>query len=296
MRSVVVGGAGFIGYHLTTALTKAGDTVVIYDRKNGDYVQNTDRLIEACRGADRIYHLASNADIAASAKDPTIDFYEGTFLTQQVLEAARIARVPEFVYASGSGVYGEHEGFQPAIGDDDDEGNIEPISTYGASKLAGEALVSAYCHMFGMCGQSFRFANVVGAGQTHGVGYDFIRKLRADPSRLEIFGDGEQTKHYLHVSDAISAMTSVPFDATYQVFNVAPIDCLTVTQIANMAVAALGGGDVEYRYTGGDRGWVGDVPVVYMHCNRLEARGWKARYLSEEAMPLALEALANEHR
>src|SRR6185437_9048915 len=147
-------------------------------------------------------HLASNPDIARAATEPEIDFYQGTVLTNNVVEAMRRAGVSRILYASGSGVYGE-------IGDteaQEDFGPLIPVSTYGASKLAGEALISSYCSMFGLTACIFRFGNVVGPRQTHGVGFDFVRRLAADPTELRILGDGQQSKSYVHVSDVISAV------------------------------------------------------------------------------------------
>ena len=144
-----------------------------------------------------MFHFASNPDIAKAVTQPDIDFWEGTFLTQNLLEAMRVAGVPRLIYASGSGVYGDTgqtavtETYSPLL----------PISTYGASKLACEALICSYTHMFDLHGVAFRFANVVGPRQTHGVAYDFIRRLREHPTPLEILGDGRQSKSYIHVDD-----------------------------------------------------------------------------------------------
>ena len=194
--------------------------------------------------------------------DPTIDFDQGTLLTHCVVEAARRSSTGLLLYASGSGVYGElgeHEA-------DESYGPLEPVSTYGASKLAGEALISSYSHMFGMRGRAFRFGNVVGPNQTHGVGFDFVRKLLSDPTRLEILGDGTQSKSYVHVDDVLAAVLMVGQDATepFAVFNVATGDYITVAEIATLAVECLDLeiGAVELDYAGGNRGWKGDVPVV----------------------------------
>ena len=167
-----------------------------------------------------------------------------------------------------------------------------PISTYGASKLAGEALASAYCHMFGLRTTVFRFANVVGPRQTHGVTYDFVRKLLRDPTRLDILGDGTQTKSYIHVEDVVDAMLLMERAGRpgFRVFNVATEDEVSVTQIADLVVEELGAADVEYVYTGGDRGWRGDVPLIRFDSSRIRELGWKNRYSSVEALRDSIRA------
>jgi UDP-glucose 4-epimerase len=173
-----------------------------------------------------------------------------------------------------------------------------PISTYGASKLACEALFCAYAHMFGTRAIAFRFANVVGGRQTHGVGYDFLRRLKADPTRLRILGDGTQSKSYIHVDDILDAVflaherVTVPYD----VFNVATGDYITVTEIARMAVETLGLDPerVAFEYTGGERGWKGDVPVVRFDSGKMESLGWRCQRGSAAAMRAALGAMRDE--
>jgi nucleoside-diphosphate-sugar epimerase len=193
----------------------------------------------ALEGVDVVVHLASNPDIARAVTEPEIDFSSGTLLTNSVVEAARTQGVNTIVYASGSGVYGD-------LGDleiPEDHGPLRPVSTYGASKLAGEALVRAYAHMFGLRGRAFRFANVVGPRQTHGVGYDFLNKLAGDPTRLEILGDGRQSKCYIAIADVLDAILGVidePGDLPYEVFNVSTDDALSVDEIAAAACRASG--------------------------------------------------------
>ncbi len=223
VHTCIVGGAGFIGSHFVTRLLESDsvETVVVYDNftsgrqwhlathtsdrrlqvKAGE-VADFDGLRTAMAGADAVIHLASNPDIARAATQPAVDFDEGTFLTHRVVEAARQAEVGCILYASGSGVYGDLGHVEVS----EDHGPLVPISTYGASKLAGEALIASYCHMFGMSGYAFRFGNVVGARQTHGVGYDFLRRLIDDVTQLTILGDGSQSKSYVHVSDVVDAV------------------------------------------------------------------------------------------
>jgi UDP-glucose 4-epimerase len=294
-RYAVVGGAGFIGGHAVDRLLGRDDVtrVTIYDNFSsgrewhhahhvddlrlsivrGD-VKDLDSLTTALRGHDTVIHLASNPDIARAATEPDIDFWEGTFLTNQVVEAMRRAEVPTLLYASGSGVYGDIG----AVEAQEDHSPLEPVSTYGASKLAGEVLIAAYCHMFGLRGRAFRFGNVVGPRQTHGVGFDFVRRLLAEPLELQILGDGSQSKSYIHVDDVLNAVfTAETFDdVPFRVFNVATGDYITVTEIAHLAmnVVGLAPENVKLVYSGGDRGWKGDVPVVRINTERIRTLGW----------------------
>lgn len=316
MRKVFIsGGAGFIGSHLTRRLLASPEMakVIIYDNFSsgtrghlqeivgdprlqiveGD-LKDLGKLTTAMTGCGTVFHLAANPDIAKAVTHPDIDFWEGTYLAQNVLEAVRVNGVGRLLYTSGSGVYGEHadvafsESFGPCL----------PISTYGASKLACEALIGAYCHMFGLTARAFRFANVVGPRQTHGVGYDFVRRLRQDPTRLRILGDGSQSKSYIHVEDILNAMflANERCPVAYDVFNVATDDYITVREIADLAaeVTGLPAGNVRYEYTGGDRGWKGDVPVVRFDCRKIKSLGWSCQRSSATAVRDAMIAMRGE--
>jgi UDP-glucose 4-epimerase len=311
-RYVVVGGAGFIGGHFVDRLL--GDPrieqVTVYDNFSSGRewhlaphvddarftlvpgeVEDLESLVDAVSGHQVAIHLASNPDIALAATEPAVDFDQGTALTHHVVEAARRAGLTQVLYASGSGVYGdigETEAFE-------DLGPLIPVSTYGASKLAGEALLAAYCAMFGLSARAFRFGNVVGPRQTHGVGFDFLRRLRDDPSVLRILGDGTQSKSYIHVFDVIDAvlLASASCKAPYEVFNVATGDYITVREIAELAVSTLGlePGSVSFEYTGGDRGWKGDVPIVRIATDRIRSLGWANRWTSAQALERAIGAM-----
>jgi UDP-glucose 4-epimerase len=198
------------------------------------------------------------------------------------------------LYASGSGVYGELQDREV----DENHTPLEPVSTYGASKLAGESLISAYAHMFGISGRSFRFANVVGPRQTHGVAFDFIRKLSAEPHRLPILGDGTQFKSYIDVRDVVAAVLLALEKETrrYQVYNVATHDCVTVSQIARLVVSCLELTNVTFEYSGGNRGWNGDVPIVRLNSDRIRALGWQHRMSSADALRGAVMAMLGEAR
>jgi UDP-glucose 4-epimerase len=311
----IVGGAGFIGSHFVDRLLADVDTdrVTIYDnyssgrrwhhaRHDGDSrfraVEGDARDVVGLRGAmdghDVVIHLASNPDIAAAITNPAIDFDQGTVLTHNVLEAMRTTSTGRILYASGSGVYGDL-GLREAH---EDHGPLLPVSPYGASKLAGEALISAYVGMFDLTGCVFRFGNVVGARQTHGVGFDFVRRLRKDPTCLTILGDGSQSKSYIDVGDVVWAVL-LAHQATahrYRAFNVATGDYVTVDEIAALALDVLGLDPMGVRldHTGGDRGWKGDVPVVRLDTRRIRQLGWTHSLGSADALVRAMRALARD--
>src|SRR3984885_12922745 len=316
-RYFLTGGAGFIGSHLADSLLADPSvaSVTVYDNFSsgrewhyaaflGDErfrmvradVQDLEELTEAMAGHDVVVHLASNPDIARAVTEPDIDFYQGTVLTNNVVEAMRCSGVPRLLYASGSGVYGELGSIEAY----EDFGPLIPTSTYGASKLAGEALIASYCAMFDLRACAFRFGNVVGARQTHGVGFDFIRRLRVQPDRLRILGDGEQSKSYIHVEDVVEAVLLAyrTSPSPFEVYNVATGDYVTVTEIAQLAieVAGLAADQVRLEYTGGDRGWKGDVPIVRLNTDRIRSLGWTCKRNTRQALCVALNSMLADSR
>lgn len=314
---MVVGGAGFIGSHFVDRLLadREVERVTVYDNftsgrdwhivqhaadprlrvVRGD-VGDLAALTRAMRDHETVIHLASNPDIARAMAEPAIDFDQGTRLTHHVVEAARVAGAARILYASGSGVYGD-------LGDavvQEDHGPLLPISTYGASKLAGEALICSYCHLFDLRACAFRFGNVVGPRQTHGVGFDFVRRLLRSPGCLTILGDGSQSKSYIHVSDVVEAVllagqrSGEPFRA----YNVATGDHITVREIAELAVECVGlpPGGTAFSFTGGDRGWKGDVPIVRLDTSRIRSLGWSQTRSSREALRESMLAIVADAR
>ncbi len=316
-RICIVGGAGFIGGHFVDRLLASDETeeLTVYDnfssgrewhlaahqtdaRLNvikGD-VRDLEDLVAAVNGHDTVIHLASNPDIARALTDPAVDFDQGTLLTHHVAEAARRCGVGIMLYASGSGVYGD-------LGErevSEDYGPLVPVLTYGASKIAGEALLASYAAMFGITVRAFRFGNVVGPRQTHGVGFDFIRRLLDDPHRLRILGNGQQSKSYIYVDDVLEAVLTAAQLATeaFSVFNVATCDYVTVTDIAELAVDIVGlpAGSTQFEYSGGDRGWKGDVPVVRVNTDRIRALGWRNERTGPQALRASMESMLVDAR
>jgi len=311
-RYFIVGGAGFIGSHFTDRLLADSSVagVTLYDNfssgREWHYAQHVsdprfcvirgdakdlETLTAAVQGHDVVIHLASNPDIARAATEPDIDFREGTYLTNNVVEAMRKSGTKTILYASGSGVYGD----LGEVEANEDYGPLLPISTYGASKLAGEVLITSYCHMFDFTGRVFRFGNVVGPRQTHGVGFDFLRQLLKDPRKLKILGDGTQSKSYIHVQDVVSAvlLAAERSAGRFAAYNVATGDYITVTEIAKLAAecAGLDPGQVVFEYAGGNRGWKGDVPIVRLNTDRIRALGWECSAGSRDALRASMLAM-----
>ena len=311
-KFVILGGAGFIGSHFVDSLLNKGHVVRVIDNfcsgtqkhiqshlHNPRFslriqnIEETSKLVEAVENYDTIIHLASNPDIARAAEEPRIDFLQGTVLTESVAEAARITGIREILYASGSGVYGDQgeEYLQ-------ETSSLHPISTYGASKAAGELLLESYSYMFGIRCKIFRFANVVGGRQTHGVGYDFIRRLKSKPSALHILGNGEQSKPYIHVSDIVRGVLLVGENnqTNYDVFNISTPDHISVNEIAEIAirVSGISRSNIEFSFSGGNRGWKADVPIVRLGAEKIRSLGWEPVYTSYAAIEKSLVEMSDE--
>lgn len=270
---MITGGAGFIGSHLTKLLMDKGHEVVCVDNFELGKKENVVELMDAPNfklvemdisnvekfsallgeyGTERVFHLAANSDIQKSARMPSVDFTNTFSTTYSVLEGMRKKGVKKLFFASTSAVYGDKEGRNVSEG----TGNLRPISYYGGAKLASEAFISSYAYMNDLEVLIFRFPNVIGPNLTHGVIFDFIRKLKADSHELEILGDGTQCKPYLYVIDLVEAIAEYSFKQGkgVEVFNIGVDTATTVREIADMVCERMGLENVEYRFTGGNVG------------------------------------------
>lgn len=304
MRYFVTGGAGFIGSHLVDYLLKRG-SVTVYDnlssgsksflaphlRKKsfrfikGDLLDKK-KLNKSIKRADFVFHLAANPDIASSVRNPDLDFKQGIVVTFSVLEAMRKNKIKKIVFTSSSTVFGEPK----TMPTPEDYGPLFPISTYGASKLSAEGLISAYSHLYDITAWVFRFANVVGPRLTHGAIYDFIGKLKKDRKRLVVLGNGQQEKSYIHVKDCIDGML---FGISrgkqkFNIFNLGTKDRLKVKEIARILLEEMHLPKTKIIYTGGKRGWEGDVPQMLLDINRLKRLGWQAKNNSKQTVIRAI--------
>lgn len=307
MFDVVTGGAGFIGSHLVDTLVAQGNEVLVIDSLCAGHKETIARHIDShkvrflqenllengwqdsIQGADRLFHLAADPDVRQSAANPDPTVQNNIVATYRVLEAMRLHDVPEIVFTSTSTVYGEAK----VIPTPEDYTPLEPISVYGASKLACEALISAYCHSFGMKSWNFRFANIIGERSGHGVITDFIRKLRTNPAELEVLGDGRQAKSYLEVHECIAAMLYATGKArgTVNTFNIGSEDWIDVKTIAEIIIEEMHLEGTTLRFTGGERGWVGDVPRMQLSVERIRALRWKPQLGSRESVRIAVRDL-----
>lgn len=315
MKVAVIGGAGFIGSHLVDALVLRGDEVLAIDDLSvgkraflaGPLERGAARLVEMCvshepgdvdrltelfRGVDCVFHLAANPDARTSLNDTFLDIRQNQLTTWAVLEAMRRAGVGKLVLSSSGTVYGD---IPQMVGED--HGPILPISLYGASKVASEALVSAYAHCFAMKGWIFRFGNVTGPRATHGLAFDLLKKLDVRQDTLELLGDGNQRKPYLHVSDCVAGMLFGLKHAEAEVnyFNLAPSDTIAIRRIAELLLGEVGLlGTTKIVCTGGTRGWAGDVPTSMLDPAKLDRLGFRVRHTSEEAVCRAIQELCAE--
>ncbi|MCL2682468.1 MAG: NAD-dependent epimerase/dehydratase family protein [Bacteroidales bacterium] len=306
MNILVTGGAGFIGSHLCDALISENHNLTVVDnlilgrKENIEHLQNhpnfrfvkedlldmatIDNLF-ADSAFDAVFHMAANSDIQKGGKDPVVD-YELTFMTTfKVLQCMRKHNVKQFIFASTSAIYGETNDLLT-----ENYGPLLPVSNYGASKLACEAFISAFCANYGIQAWIVRFPNVVGERFTHGVIYDFIHKLKKNPNELEVLGNGEQYKPYVYVKDLVNGILFVwqHTSEKLNVYNLGVDSRTKVKEIAQMVIDAMGL-NARITYTGGDRGWIGDVPEFRYDLAKIHHLGWKAERTSNEAVRLSIE-------
>lgn len=306
---LVVGGAGFIGSHLVSRLVERGQVTVVDDLSSGrrEYlapaiatgrcqllegsVFDAELLQRSLRGKIAVFHLSANPDARRGLENPVLDLEQGTLATHAVLDAVRRSDTKALVLASSGTVYGEARVACREV----DLGSL-PVSLYGASKLASEALVSAHVECFGLTAWIFRLGNVIGPRATHGVAFDFLTRLRREPQQLSVLGDGQQSKPYVYVADAVEAML-FGFEHAAEplnVFNVAPPDASTVRRIAELCVAHSANPRASIVYTGGQRGWRGDIPHSRLDATALAELGYRLPRDSDAAVQLGVSELSRE--
>ena len=301
MKVFVTGGAGFIGSHLVDKLIQDGHTVTCFDnlssgnKKFLSHLKDNDKLtfIEGdlldidllknlIKSREVVFHIAANPFVRLGEEQTRLDLEQGPIATYNLLEAMRVNNIKKIVFSSSSVVYAE----TPPIALPETYGPTLPISLYGAGKLGAEGLISAFCGTFDFQAWIYRFANVVGIRGTHGVIVDFIDKLNKNPNELEILGNGKQQKPYLHVYDVVEGIMH-GFEKSNEkinLFNLGPDSNTTVTRIAEMVVEEMGLSNVKFKYTGGSRGWKGDVPRFQLDASKIKKLGWNEKYTSDEAV------------
>lgn len=306
MNILITGGAGFIGSHLCDALLKRGHHVTVVDnlilgrKENISHLKNNpnfmfleqDVLNEKAMKKifedgdfEMVFHLAANSDIQKGGKDPMVDYNLTFNTTFHVLQYMKEFSVKKLFFASTSAIFGEAHDILF-----EDFGPLRPVSNYGAGKLASEAFISAFSSTYKIQTWITRFPNVVGERFTHGVIFDFIHKLEKDPTKLEVLGNGEQCKPYVYVKDLVAGILYVIENShdSYNVYMLGTDSRTKVKEIAAMVIDEMGL-DAKIQYTGGDRGWVGDVPEFRYDLSKVNALGWKAAYDSNEAVRLAIQ-------
>ena len=304
MRALVTGGAGFIGTHLVRELLERGLEVVCVDnftlghQENVDCfkqyegykfynidINDTEKFCNKLKNEqfDIVYHLAANSDIQKGGKNPSVDYNDTFMTTYSVLELMRRNNIKKLFFSSTSAIYGDKKELLTEV-----TGNLQPISYYGGAKFASEGFISSYTYMNDLETVIFRFPNVIGPNLTHGVIYDFTKKLQNNPHELEILGDGTQTKPYIYVLDLIEAIVKFTLDMEMhqgiEIYNAGVETATSVTTIANIVCEVLGYENVKYNYTGGNVGWKGDVPRFQYDLTKIHNAGWYASHTSDEAV------------
>jgi UDP-glucose 4-epimerase len=315
-RVLLTGGAGFIGSHVLDLLATTGVHFTIYDnmsngrreyiedhmsRPNVDYhqadIMDLERLIEAVRGHDLVWHLAANTDIIGSHEQPSRDLNDCAVGTFNVVEAMRRTGVRDIIFASSGAVYGDLCNERSVT---EDAGPLLPVSTYGAGKIAGEAFISSFCHVYGLRGWIYRFGNVIGARMTHGVIFDFLGRLRQTPDHLLVRGDGRQEKNYFLVEECIDGMLygyrqiAMDDDRPCDVFNLGTPTVSKVVDIARIVVDEMGLPDARIQIEGSRKAWPGDQPRVHFEVDKLAKLGWVSRLKSDESVRVAVRRMLNK--
>jgi len=312
----VTGGAGFIGSHLVDRLLAEDKNVTVYDnlslvsgdnikhlmgKKNFKFIKadllDFESLKRAMKGQEVIWHLGANTDIPGGREQTDKDLKNCTIATWNVLEAMRQLGIKKILFTSSACVYGD----APEAVLSEDFGPLLPINLYGAGKLAGEGLMSAYSHLFGIQAWIFRFANVVGDRMNHGVIFDFIQKLRKNPKELEILGDGTQEKPFFLVEDCIEGMFHAFYHAKFEnpelqcdIFNLGTDTFTSIKRVAEIVVEEMGLKNVKFRFTGGKRGWKGDAPVIHFSIEKMKKLGWQPKHTSDEAVRIATRRILKQ--
>ncbi len=309
MKALVAGGAGFIGSHLIDALLREGDEVVCIDnffigtKENIAHLKKEPRFtfyeqdlteldpvlhIFEKEKPDYVFHLAANSDIQASANEPMIEYRNTYSTTVVLLECMRRTGVKRLFFASTSAVYGDLMGSEVS----EEAVALKPISYYGGAKLGSEGMISSYAYMNDMSVLVFRFPNVIGPRLTHGVVFDFVKRLKEDPSHLRILGDGTQSKPYIYVLDLVDAiMRFKNVSKGVTLYNVGVDTQSSVTRIAEIVCEKMGLTGIPFEYTGGRGGWKGDVPVFQYNLDKIHGTGWKASMTSDEAVAKTVESV-----
>ncbi len=300
MKCFVTGGAGFIASNLVDRLLDDGHEVIVYDnfstgqrkflesaakrpgfRLVQNDILNAGAVEEASKGCEIVFHLAANADVRFGPDHPSRDLEQNTVGTFNVLEAARRNGIGRVAFSSTGSVYGEAE----VIPTPEDAPFPVQTSLYGASKLAGEGLIAAYCESFGMKSWIFRFVSILGERYSHGHIFDFCKSLFRDPTRLQVLGDGTQKKSYLYVKDCVEAILTAVRSAQEKVniFNLGTDEYIQVKDSARIICDELGVAPA-FTFTGGSRGWIGDNPFILLSCQRIRSLGWKPRQSIAESV------------